>query len=143
MKATDIERFLTAQDHYAYETALEEIKEGHKQSHWIWYIFPQIRGLGHSPMSQMYGIASLAEAKAYLEEPTLAARLREITGELLKHKDMAADDIFGGLDATKVRSCMTLFDLVSPSDIFEEVLDTFYDGKRCRRTLRIVQSEKV
>ena len=144
MITIDTERFIKAQDNCdSYNVALEEIKRGQKQSHWIWYVFPQIEGLGHSTMAKKYAIRSLQEAKAYLENDKLNARLHEITRALLGHagnKDIT--HIMGHIDAMKVRSCMTLFDIVSPHDVFEEVLDKFYGGKRCKATLNIVREEK-
>ena len=144
MITIDTERFIKAQDSYdSYMSALEEIKRGQKQSHWIWYVFPQIEGLGHSTMAKKYAIRSLQEAKAYLGNDKLNARLREITRALLEHAgDKDITHIMGHIDAMKVRSCMTLFDIVSPHDIFEEVLDKFYDGERCKATLNIVREEK-
>ena len=119
-----LQRFLTAQEH-DYPIALREIQNGNKQSHWIWYIFPQIKGLGFSYQSQFYGIANRQEAEAYIAEPTLNARLRGITMALLKHKDKSAQQILGGIDALKVKSSMTLFDAVSPNDIYADVLTAF------------------
>ncbi len=107
----DLQRFIDAQER-DYATALAEIKAGRKQSHWIWYIFPQLKGLGRSYHSNLYGIESRAEAEAYLAHPVLGARLREITDALLSHEDKSAVQIFGWLDAMKVRSSMTLFDAV-------------------------------
>ena len=130
----DLERFVEAQK-YDYDGALREIKNGLKQGHWIWYIFPQIKGLGHSYNSEFYGISSKEEAKAYLEHLVLGARLREITQALLDYNNKTADDIFGYPDVLKVRSCMTLFDLVSPDDIFNEVLYKYYEGQRCDKTI--------
>lgn len=130
----DLERFLKAQE-IVYPLALKEIKEGKKQSHWIWYVFPQIKGLGHSYNSEFYGISSQEEAKAYLEHPVLGARLREITQALLDCGNPSADDILGFPDVLKVRSCMTLFDLVSPNDIFNKVLFRFYESQKCDKTL--------
>ena len=130
----DLERFLKAQE-IVYPQALKEIKEGKKQSHWIWYVFPQIKGLGHSYNSEFYGISSQEEAKAYLEHPVLGARLREITQSLLDCGNPSADDILGFPDVLKVRSCMTLFDLVSPNDIFNKVLFRFYESQKCDKTL--------
>ena len=130
----DLERFLEAQK-LDYMSALNEIKDGEKRSHWIWYIFPQIKGLGHSYNSEFYGISSKEEAKAYLEHPVLGVRLREITQVLLDCGNPSADDIFGFPDVLKVRSCMTLFDLVSPNDIFNDVLYKYYEGQRCDKTL--------
>jgi uncharacterized protein (DUF1810 family) len=114
---------------------LREIKEGKKRGHWIWYIFPQIKGLGHSYNSEFYGIASKEEAKAYLDHPILGTRLREITHALMDADNPSADDIFGFPDVLKVRSCMTLFDMVAPDDIFNEVLYKYYEGKRCDKTV--------
>jgi len=141
MENFDIQRFIDAQNSYeSYDNALNEVRNGHKRSHWIWYIFPQIAGLGHSSTSKYYGILSLTEAKAYLEDELLGSRLYEITSALLEQND-SAQNIFGGLDAMKVCSCMTLFDLVSPNDVFAKALDKFYNGQRCKRTLAIVKDE--
>lgn len=129
-----LERFLKAQEH-SYSTALHEITLGQKRTHWIWYIFPQLTGLGHSANSQYYGISGRAEAQAYLNHPVLGKRLREITAALLTHRGKPATDILGGIDARKVRSCLTLFDAISPSDIFHDALQAFYQGSPDRRTL--------
>ncbi len=143
MNLFDLDRFITAQDRYdEYNTALNEVRNGRKESHWIWFIFPQIATLGQSDNSKFYGISSLLEAKAYLENETLSARLYEITDALLEQKD-TAEQIFGGTDAMKVRSCMTLFDIVSPGDKFNDVLENFYERKRCHRTLAIVKGERI
>lgn len=130
----DLGRFVEAQE-MDYTQALKEMKDGQKRGHWIWYIFPQIKGLGHSYNSEYYGISSKEEAKAYLDHPVLGARLREITQALLDCKNKSADDILGFPDVLKVRSCMTLFDLVSPNDIFNDVLYKFYEGQRCDKTI--------
>lgn len=139
----DIGRFLSAQDSgwSGYRTALREIMDGKKRSHWIWYIFPQLRGLGFSRMSTFYGIADSNEARAYLEHPVLGPRLREITDALLRHGDKPATTILGDIDAMKVYSCMTLFDNISPDDIFARVLETFYCGERDSRTLSRLSAE--
>ncbi len=113
----NLERFIEGQKLY-YEQALQEIQDGMKRSHWIWFIFPQLAILGHSWHAKYYGISGYDEAEAYLKHPILGERLREATRLLLTHQEMAATDIFGDLDAMKVRSCMTLFDAVSPDDIF-------------------------
>ena len=133
----DLQRFITAQEqsYDGYKQALSEMQQGRKTSHWIWYIFPQIKGLGHSYMSNYYGISCLEEAQEYMADEVLSARLREITNALLSHKDKTSKEILGDVDSWKVRSCMTLFDTVCPDDIFREVLNQFYDGKSCRRTL--------
>lgn len=118
-----------------YTQALQEVQDGMKRSHWIWYIFPQLAVLGHSEKAKYYGISGYDEAEAYINHPILGKRLREITRILLTHHKIAAIDIFGELDAMKVRSCMTLFDAVSPDDVFEQVLDKFYDGTYDKKTL--------
>ena len=130
----DLERFVEAQN-LVYDMALREIKEGQKRGHWIWFIFPQIKGLGHSYNSEYYGISGTKEAKAYLEHPLLGARLREISQAMLDCVNPSADDILGFPDVLKVRSCMTLFDMVSPNDIFKQVLDKYYEGKLCDKTI--------
>ena len=136
----DLERFVKAQDSYeSYNIALQEIKDGWKRTHWMWYVFPQIHGIGHSATSQKYGIKSLLEAKAYLEHDTLGKRLRDAVNALPVYGD--AVDIFGRLDAMKLRSCLTLFDLVSPQEIFAEFLEKYFNNKRCQKTLKIVSSE--
>lgn len=130
----NLERFVKAQE-IDYPQALSEIRNGLKQGHWIWYVFPQIKGLGHSYNSEFYGISSKEEANAYLEHPILGQRLREITQVLLDCDNKSADDILGFPDVLKVRSCMTLFDLVSPNDIFSDVLYKYYEGQRCDKTI--------
>lgn len=134
-----IERFLDGQ-RFGYETALAEMKRGEKRNHWIWYIFPQVKGLGHSPNAQYYGIKDLEEAKAYLHHPVLGSRLREITRAVLTHKGEDIYDIMGSrIDAMKLKSSMTLFDLAAPDDVFAEVIDAFYKGIRDARTVSLVQ----
>ena len=134
-----IERFLEGQ-RFGYETALAEMVKGRKLNHWIWYIFPQIKGLGHSPNAQFYGIQDLDEAREYLAHPVLGQRLREITNAVLTHKGEDIYEIMGSsIDALKFRSSMTLFDLVSPDDIFAEALDAFYSGQRDPRTIELVK----
>ena len=136
----DLERFVKAQDTYdSYNIALKEIKDGWKQSHWMWYVFPQIHGLGHSSMSQKFSIKSLLEALAYLRHDTLGERLYEVMNALPVHGD--AEEIFGKLDAMKLRSCLTLFDLVSPDEIFADFLENYFNKERCQKTLQIVSSE--
>ncbi|MBO5957752.1 MAG: DUF1810 domain-containing protein [Bacteroidales bacterium] len=136
----DLERFVVAQDaHESYKTALKEIKDGYKKSHWMWYVFPQIQGLGHSLTSQKYSIKSLLEAKAYLEHDVLRARLYEVVNALPVNGD--AEYIFGMVDAKKLRSCLTLFDIVSPQDVFADFLGNYFNNERCERTMQIVSSE--
>ena len=137
MEINSLDRFVEAQEHM-YEIALEEIKNGEKQSHWMWYIFPQIRGLGMSSMAHIYGIAGLDEAKAYLDHPTLSVRLFEISEALLKHKKKRPEAIFGYTDAMKLRSSMTLFALVSEDDsVFHKVLQAFYNGEMDELTIKL------
>ena len=133
-----LQRFLDAQEN-DYADALREIKQGYKQSHWIWFIFPQVRGLGRSSMAEYYGISSIEEARAYLDHPTLRARLIEISTALLQHKGKStAYEILGTIDAIKVRSSMTLFDRTMPHAIFAEVLDAFYNSQRDELTLKFI-----
>ncbi len=134
----NLQRFLDAQENN-YADALREIKQGYKQSHWIWFIFPQMRGFGRSSMAEYFGISSIEEARAYLDHPTLKARLIEISTALLQHKGKStAYEILGTIDAIKVHSCMTLFDHILPHAIFAEVLDTFYNSERDELTIRIL-----
>lgn len=136
---TDINRFIEAQEipyFCGYKQALEEVKNGKKTNHWIWYIFPQLRCLGRSSRAHYYGITDRTEAERYLNNQVLGSRIREITEALLAHME-----IFGEIDAIKVRSCMTMFDYLSPCDIFSEVLDTFYVSERCGLTLKVMQQE--
>lgn len=133
----NLQRFLDAQK-YDYERALQEIKNGLKQSHWIWYIFPQLKGFGHSYNSEYYGIIDLDEAKAYYDHPVLGSRLIEISEALLEHKDKSAVDILSPIDARKVKSCMTLFWIASGNELFKTVLDTFYNGQMDHKTIRVV-----
>lgn len=124
----DLERFVSAQQG-AYEGALRELRAGRKTGHWIWFIFPQLAGLGRSEMSRYYGIESLEEARAYLEHPVLGPRLRECISAVLATPGSTADAIFGSLDAMKVRSSMTLFHRTAPEErLFVDVLERLYRG---------------
>jgi len=136
----DLERFVAAQDSGGtYERALRELRAGRKTSHWMWFVFPQVAGLGHSPMARQYAISSLEEARAYLAHPVLGARLRECAEALLAAQDRSAREILGDVDALKLRSSMTLFARAAPDDLlFETVLDRFYDGERDEATERLV-----
>lgn len=126
--AYDIDRFVTAQQG-VYAGVLDELRAGRKVGHWIWYIFPQIVGLGHSPVSQMYAISSLDEARAYLAHPVLGARLRECAALVLATTGRTAVEILGSIDAMKLRSSMTLFHRAAPDEpVFAQVLDRFYGG---------------
>ncbi|MGV8906202.1 MAG: DUF1810 domain-containing protein [Acetobacterium sp.] len=123
-----IERFIKAQEHN-YEIALQEIKNGHKRSQWMWYIFPQIKGLGHSSATEYYAIKNRTEAKVYMAHPVLGSRLLEITGELLKLETSDAEGVFDWPDDMKLKSSMTLFYIVSNNQVFKQVLDKFFGGE--------------
>ena len=134
----DLNRFITAQKE-SYAVALKEIKAGYKRSHWMWYIFPQIAGLGHSWMAKQYEIVNLDEAKAYMENDYLRNNLIEISQALLDCGNDDIGDIMGFPDNLKLCSCMTLFELAAPEEkVFGEVLDKFFDGQRDKRTLELV-----
>ena len=142
MNINSLDRFTAAQEK-TYEIAFSEIKKGKKRTHWMWYIFPQLRGLGQSHMAYVYGINGLEEAKAYLAHPVLFARILEISEALLEHKDKSACDIFGDIDEMKLKSSMTLFALVSKDgSVFHQVLDAFFEGELDRATLHILGMRK-
>ncbi len=135
----NLNRFLSAQQKM-YGTALAELRNGSKQSHWMWFIFPQIAGLGHSPTSQYYSIKSADEARQYLHHPILGVRLLECARTLLDLKGKSASEIFGFPDDLKLRSSMTLFASVADSEpAFEDVLDQYFDGERDQRTLDLLE----
>ena len=130
----DLDRYVVAQTH-AYDGALEELRRGRKTGHWIWFIFPQLAGLGRSGMSQLYAIATLHEARAYLAHPVLGPRLRECAHAVAASTDRTAEQILGPLDALKLRSSMTLFQRAAPDEpVFAEVLARFYGGVPDERT---------
>ena len=134
----NLQRFIDAQNGI-YETALAELTGGSKRNHWMWYIFPQLRGLGLSPTAQFYGIASLDEARAYLAHPVLGPRLRECTRLLLQVKGRTIHEIFGSPDDFKFRSCMTLFGFAAPDeDAFAQALDKHFGGEPDPRTLDLL-----
>lgn len=133
----NLQRFLDAQQG-DYEHALAEVRNGRKYSHWIWYIFPQLKGLGMSYNSQYYGISGKEEAEAYLSHPVLGERLREITSAFLQLRSKTAEEVFGSLDAMKVLSCMTLFNEVAPGDLFRQVIDRYYQGETDEMTKRML-----
>ena len=138
MDINSLDRFVFAQER-AYGTALSEVRNGKKRTHWMWFIFPQLRGLGMSQMSFAYGISGLREAKAYLAHPTLSANLLEITESLLTLPDNDPEEIFGEIDAVKLRSSMTLFASISPEDSpFHKVLGRYYNGEPDERTLELL-----
>jgi uncharacterized protein (DUF1810 family) len=138
----DLQRFVDAQDR-VYDTVLAELRSGHKRSHWIWFVFPQLRGLGRSATAQRFGISSLAEARAYLAHSLLGRRLRECTRLVAAIDDRSADEIFGWPDNLKVRSSMTLFAHATDDDAdFRAVLDKFYDGDDDPATVELLSAER-
>ena len=136
---TDLERFLIAQQTY-YRVALEEIKAGQKRSHWMWFIFPQIAGLGRSETARYYAIKNMEEAKAYMEDYTLSSNLIEISEALLAVKSNDALEVMGWPDNLKLKSSMTLFALAKPEcEVFQKVLDKFFRGERDQKTVEILR----
>lgn len=132
-------RFLEAQER-SYATALRELRAGRKRSHWMWYVFPQLRGLGRSDTAQYYSIDSLDEARAYLTDPILGRRLHECVDALLNHSGSDAQDIFGGVDALKLHSCLTLFRIAAPVEgDFVRALGKFFDGKLDTHTIGLLE----
>jgi len=138
-EAFDLQRFLDAQA-TVYQNALSELRAGHKRTHWMWFIFPQVAGLGHSAMAQRYAISSRAEAQHYLAHPVLAQRLRQCTEAVLSVQGKTTLQIFGAPDDTKFRSSMTLFEAVSQDGLFRKALDRFYGGERDQATLDFLSS---
>ena len=133
----DLDRFVRAQE-ADYARALSELRAGRKRSHWMWYVFPQIEGLGKSEMSRRYSIKSADEARAYLDHPLLGARLRESFAAVQNVEGRSALEIFGSPDDLKLRSSATLFGAVSDEGLFANVLQKYFDGKRDEETLRRV-----
>jgi uncharacterized protein (DUF1810 family) len=135
----DLERFVRAQDSGGmYQRAVAELRNGRKTSHWMWFIFPQIAGLGRSAMAQAYAISDLAEARAYLAHPVLGPRLIECTEIVASHQGLSAQQIFGGIDAIKLRSSMTLFARADPDQaIFQQVIEQYFDGPDAETERRI------
>ncbi|UFH50499.1 DUF1810 domain-containing protein [Pseudomonas sp. KNUC1026] len=119
---------------------MDELQAGHKTSHWMWYVFPQLKGLGSSETAMQFGINDLHEARAYLEHPVLGSRLVECVQALLKHRELSALQILGSPDDLKLRSCLTLFNEAHPeSALFQQALDQFYSGKSDERTLQLLR----
>ena len=140
MQHEELERFVSAQNSGAtYARALAELRAGRKTSHWMWFVFPQVAGLGRSGMARAYAIASLQQAQAYLAHDILGPRLLESTEAVLAHADRSAETIFGGIDAMKLRSSMTLFGRADQNQgVFWAVLDRFYDGEPDPQTERLL-----
>ncbi|WP_346836674.1 DUF1810 domain-containing protein [Microbulbifer sp. SAOS-129_SWC] len=136
----DLQRFVDAQASN-YAAALAELQAGRKRSHWMWYVFPQLAGLGHSATAQHYALRSLDEARAYLAHPLLGARLRTCCECLLQQHSSDAHKIFGSPDDLKLRSSMTLFEATDRGELFARVLDKYYRGERDTRTLALLQQK--
>lgn len=133
-----LQRFLAAQKS-DYARALSEIRSGRKRSHWMWYIFPQLEGLGFSSTARQYSIKSLAEAEAYLKHPILGQRLQEISEAALQIENRTAHEVFGSPDDLKLRSCATLFALVSPpGSVFDRLIEKYFQGEQDSGTLRLL-----
>lgn len=137
----DLRRFISIQEE-EFEEALSEIKHGKKETHWMWYIFPQIKGLGTSSKSMYYGIESIEEAKEYWNDVYLRDNLKEITTALMNLEGRTAYEIFGDPDVYKLKSSMTLFYLATNEQVFKDVLDKYYDGDLDQRTTSIIKSKQ-
>jgi uncharacterized protein (DUF1810 family) len=138
----DLQRFLDAQEGVI-DTALAELRAGSKQSHWMWFVFPQLAGLGNSATARFYAIASLDEARAYLDHPILGSRLRQCAEALLLWaRTRGAQQILGSIDAVKLKSSATLFDAVEAGGVFEHLLVNFFSGERDERTLALLKAQE-
>ena len=136
----DLQIFVQAQEDI-YEQALAELKNGSKESHWMWFVFPQIAGLGNSEMARKYAIPNLADAKAYLSHDLLGSRLRECTEAVLAVEGRTAHEILGSPDDVKLKSCMTLFEVADgPDSIFSSILEKYFEGQRDERSLMILNA---
>ena len=133
-----LDKFIDAQKE-DYVMAFNEIRNGKKKGHYMWYVFPQIKGLGRSPTSEYYGIENLKEASEYMENEFLRDNLVNISSELLKLETDDSIEIFGSIDSKKLRSSMTLFELVSDDEVFSRVLEKYFDGQRDEQTLNLVK----
>ena len=138
----DLHRFVEAQQR-TFMQAVSELEDGHKTSHWMWFVFPQLRGLGRSPMATRYGIESLDEARAYLAHPLLGSRLKECVRLALRIDGRSITEIFGSPDDMKFRSCMTLFDRAAPDEtLFAQALQKYFGGTPDARTLELLRQEQ-
>ncbi|MDP6538570.1 MAG: DUF1810 domain-containing protein [Planctomycetota bacterium] len=138
----DLDRFTVAQEG-VFERALNELRAGEKRTHWMWFVFPQLRGLGRSPTAEQYGISGAAEARAFLAHELLGPRLAQACETLLAVPDRSAHDILGSPDDTKLRSCATLFARVSPeaNSVFRRILERFCDGNEDQRTVGLLEED--
>src|SRR4249919_1760017 len=138
----DLSRFVEAQEH-KFAQAVSELADGHKASHWMWFVFPQLRGLGRSPMAIRFGIESLDEARAYLAHPLLGPRLKQCVQLALRIDGRSITEIFGSPDDMKFRSCMTLFDRAAPDEtLFAKGLQKYFGGAPDTRTLELLRQQK-
>jgi uncharacterized protein (DUF1810 family) len=134
----DLDRFVQAQNG-VYDQALAEIRSGRKQTHWMWFVFPQLAGLGSSPMARTYAMQNLDEAREYLKHPLLGARLRECAEAVVSVSGKSAHEIFGSPDDLKLRSCATLFARVSPENsVFHRIIRQYYRGEPDEKTIRLL-----
>ena len=133
----DLDRFVVAQDR-VFEQVVQEITNGRKRGHWMWFVFPQVKGLGKSYMSEKYGLSGVDEANAYFKYPVLGERLLRLSNQLLSHSDKSIVSILGRPDNMKLKSSMTLFEAATCQAVFVEVLEAFFDGKRCARTQKAI-----
>ena len=140
---SDLDRFVEAQDP-VWDDVQAELAEGRKRTHWMWFVFPQIAGLGRSETARFFAIRDLAEARAYIDHPVLGLRLKTASRLMLRHRREPAEAILGGIDAAKLRSSMTLFERAEPGEpVFAAVLEAFYDGERCRPTLSRLAEDRA
>lgn len=141
-ESLSLERFVTAQDG-VFEIALREIGQGRKRTHWMWFIFPQLRGLGQSDMAHRYGLAALDEAVSFLQHPILGARLRLAVSTLQALVAATAEEVFGSVDAAKFKSCLTLFDEADDSGRFAAALHRWFSGQKDEATLALIAGQEV
>ena len=136
----DLHRYIEVQERYGqFSLALQEIQNGNKLSHWMWFVFPQIKGLGRSYNAQKFAIQSTEEAMAYYSHPILGERLKLVTQAILAHSDKEIISVLNAhIDVLKLKSCMTLFESLTHDALFTQVLDVFYNGKKCEKTLRLL-----
>lgn len=136
----NLNRFILAQNR-VYDNVLAELQDGNKRTHWMWYIFPQLKSLGYRYKARFYGISGIEEAQAYIANSTLETRLKKVCEIILQLPVNDAVEIFGRVDAMKLRSSMTLFDLISPNDVYARVLEKYYQGQRDERTISIIDND--
>lgn len=141
MEQYNLNRFLEAQDKGLFEFVVDELRTGKKRTHWMWFIFPQLKNLGQSPKAKFFGISDAEEARAFMANDVLSRRLREVSEIVLSLPEDNPEEIFGWLDSLKLKSCMTLFDYVMPNDVFDKVLNKLYGGERDQLTLKYLKEK--